>query len=48
VLILYSSDIGIYAYEIHDGVISERLANAAEQEIGRKAYQEKYGEKTHT
>ena len=43
VIVLYSSDVGIHAYEIHDGAISERAADAVEQEVGRAAYEKKYG-----
>jgi hypothetical protein len=42
-LILYSSDIGTYAYELKDGAVIERLAQDDELEVGRKAYQIKYG-----
>ena len=37
-LVLYSSDIGIYAYEVKDGKLVERLANDSEKEVGRSAY----------
>lgn len=45
VLILYSSDIGIYAYETRDGIIMERPAAEDEKEIGRDAYEKKFGQK---
>ena len=43
VLVLYSSDAGIFAYEIQGGHIVERRADKDEEEIGRKAYESKYG-----
>lgn len=43
ILILYSSDIGIYAYELKSDKIIERLATDEEKEVGRKAYEAKYG-----
>jgi hypothetical protein len=43
--ILFSSDIGIYAYNITGGSITERLANEEEKEAGRKAYERKYGKR---
>jgi len=42
VLILYSSDIGIYAYETRDGFIMERPATEDEKEIGRAVYEKKF------
>ena len=42
-LVLYSSDIGTMAYDIKDGRVTERVPAAAELEVGRKAYQQKYG-----
>ena len=45
VIVLYSSDIGIYSYEIHDGAISERSATPDEEAVGRAAYEKKYGKK---
>jgi hypothetical protein len=47
VLVLYSSDIGTRAYDIKDGKIIERPANEEEKEIGRKAYEKKYGKEPH-
>lgn len=47
-LVLYSSDIGIMAYEIGNGMISERLATEQEQAVGRRAYEIKYGSKPRT
>jgi hypothetical protein len=44
-LVLYSSDIGSYAYEIENGIVLERLANDQEQAVGRQAYEAKYGRK---
>jgi hypothetical protein len=44
-LVLYSSDIGIHSYEVHDGAITERIATPEEQEIGRAAYEKKYGKR---
>jgi hypothetical protein len=43
ILVLYSSDAGIFAYDISDGRIVERRANKDEEEIGRAAYEKKYG-----
>ncbi|HTJ78402.1 MAG TPA: hypothetical protein VL357_05350 [Rariglobus sp.] len=45
ILVLYSSDIGIYAYDLADGKITERLAKEDEKEVGRDAYKKKYGER---
>jgi hypothetical protein len=42
-LVLYSSDIGILAYDIDAGQIIERTANDGESEAAREAYREKYG-----
>lgn len=42
-LVLNSSDIGTMAYDIRDGRIAERVPDAAELEVGRKAYAKKYG-----
>lgn len=42
-LILYSSDIGTYAYELTSGGIVERLATKEERDVGRNAYERKYG-----
>jgi len=44
-IILYSSDVGTYVYEIVDGMLAERPANADERKFGRSAYAEKYGGK---
>ena len=44
-VVLYSSDRGIYSYEIRDGAIHERPANQEEQEVGRNAYEVKYGKR---
>jgi hypothetical protein len=44
-LVLYSSDVGIMAYDIKDGQMVERMPDAAEQEVARKAYEQKYGTK---
>ncbi len=44
-LVLYSSDIGIYAYDIKDGKIDERSPTDAESEVARDAYQKKYHKK---
>jgi len=44
-LVLYSSDIGTVAYDMKDGQIAERTPDAAELQVGRKAYEEKYGRK---
>jgi hypothetical protein len=43
-LVLYSSDIGISAYDVKSGQIIERDANSQEQELSRQAYEKKYGE----
>ena len=43
VLVLYSSDAGIFAYEVREGRITERRADTTEEEIGRAAYERKYG-----
>ena len=43
VLVLYSSDIGISAYDIEGGKIIERPPDHDEEEIGREAYKAKYG-----
>jgi hypothetical protein len=45
VLVLYSSDIGTHAYDVKNGKIIERRANEEEEEIGRKAYEKKYGKR---
>jgi hypothetical protein len=46
VLVLYSSDIGIYAYEVHGDAIVERAnPTAMEIETGRLAYEKTYGYK---
>lgn len=42
-LVLYSSDIGIVSYDIKSGRIIERAPTPAEEEIGRRAYEQKYG-----
>lgn len=42
-LVLYSSDIGTLAYDVKDGQILERTPDADELEVGRKAYEHKYG-----
>lgn len=44
-MVLYSSDIGIYAYDIHNGVVTERLATEPEEAVGRRAYEKRYGRK---
>jgi len=44
-IVIHSSDVGTYAYEIVDGRFSERPANADERKFGRSAYAEKYGGK---
>jgi len=44
-LILYSSDIGIQAYDMKAGQIVERAADEAEKEVARKAYAKKYGKR---
>ena len=44
-LVLYSSDAGTMAYEIKGGQVVERVPDAAELEVGRKAYEGKYGRK---
>jgi hypothetical protein len=33
------------AYDIKDGQVVERMPDAAEQEVARKAYEQKYGTK---
>lgn len=43
--VLFSSDIGIYAYDIAGSAIIERPANEEEKEAGRKAYELKYGKR---
>lgn len=43
ILLLYSSDVGIYAYEIIDGGLRQRTATKEEQEEAREFYKEKYG-----
>lgn len=45
IIVLYSSDIGVYAYELTGGKIVERLANEDEKEVGRNAYEKKYGKR---
>ena len=42
-LLLYSSDIGTYAYDISSREISERKPNKQELETGREAYRSRYG-----
>lgn len=42
-LVLYSSDIGTLAYDIKGAHIVERAPDATEQEVGRQAYEKKYG-----
>jgi hypothetical protein len=42
-LVLYSSDVGTLAYEMNGGQIVERVPTAPELEVGRKAYEKKYG-----
>ncbi len=44
-LVLYSSDVGTMAYDIKNGQIAERMPDATEQEVARKAYEQKYGTK---
>jgi hypothetical protein len=46
VLVLYSSDIGTYAYEVHGNAIVEKAKpTATEIETGRLAYEKTYGYK---
>jgi hypothetical protein len=46
VLVLYSSDIGIYAYEVYSNAIVERAkSTATEIETGRLAYEKNHGYK---
>jgi hypothetical protein len=45
IFVLYSSDAGIFAYDLRDGAIVERPATEEEKEIGRHAYEKKYGNK---
>ncbi len=47
-LVLYSSDIGIFTFDIHAGSVSERQPTPEEAEIGRKAYEAKYGKRPRT
>jgi hypothetical protein len=42
-VVLYSSDVGTNVYEIHDGTILARPPSEAEKEVGRTAYEKKYG-----
>lgn len=42
-LVLYSSDIGTYVYDVKDDTLVERMPDADETETGIKAYQQKYG-----
>jgi hypothetical protein len=42
VLVLYSSDAGIFAYEVYERRIIERRADPNEEETGRLAYERKY------
>jgi hypothetical protein len=42
-LILYSSDIGTYAYDLQDNALVERPITKEEMEVGKDAYQKKYG-----
>jgi hypothetical protein len=42
-LVLYSSDVGIMAYDIKGHQIVERAADRAEEQVGREAYRRKYG-----
>lgn len=44
-LVLYSSDAGTTAYDVHNGSIVERVATEEEKEVGRHAYEKKYGNK---
>ncbi len=41
-LVLYSSDIGILAYDIKNGQIVERSPDDAERKVAREAYRRKY------
>ncbi len=41
-VVLYSSDVGILAYDFTGGIAKERPANDAEKEAARAAYQKKY------
>ncbi len=43
-LILYSSDIGSTAYDIHKLELSERRPDKIESNTGREAYRKRYGE----
>lgn len=45
ILVLYSSDAGIFAYDLKDDSIIERPATEEEKEVGRRAYEKKYGRK---
>jgi hypothetical protein len=45
VIVLYSSDIGTHSYIIKNGKIIEHQANEDEKEVGRRAYEEKYGKR---
>ena len=45
VLVLFSSDTGIYAYDLVADAITERPANDDEAEVGRQAYEKKYGKR---
>lgn len=41
-VVLYSSDVGMLAYDFTDGAVKERPANKAEKESARAAYRKKY------
>ncbi len=44
-LVLYSSDVGTMSYDIKGGQVVERMPDVAEQQLARKAYEQKYGTK---
>lgn len=46
-VVLYSSDIGTYAYDIGPDSIHERAANLDEEMAGRSAYEKKYDRRPH-
>ena len=45
VLVLYSSDIGTYSYDIKDDGLRERSPEDDEIEVGRSSYERKYGKR---
>ena len=44
-LVLYSSDVGMHAYDIREGSITERPPTESEKDVARIAYEKRYGQK---